>query len=732
MSSTAFRGAAPRLTLVSLSVLSLLAPLAARAQSAEAKPAAGAASAVASGAEAPQKKLLDEVVISGERKKTFAPETVRVGAFRDQDPLDVPLTNAVMSRELLDAQGAQGLFDALKNTAGVTRSQVSGSTYDNLSIRGIVVENRGNYRLNGSLPIVNLIDIPLENKEQVEVLKGASSMYYGMVPPSGIVNFVTKRAGPKPVTSLTTTINDHGGVKTHVDIGRRFGTDDSMGVRVNAAASKEETGIDRYKGDRNLVTLAYDWRVTPTANLKVDLERYRKNVSEQAGIQQPAAINGVITLPRVPDNKTNLAGDWARYDAHATNALVRGDFALNDNWVVSLETGRAKTDRDRNFSTFQNYNPTTGAGTLSTSVLKGQAYTNTNHRAEAIGRFDTLGLSHELTLGASYNRRESAGWLGTGSTANPNPTAPQNLYAPVDIAPVNPALVQRGYPSEIRDRGLYLFDRVAIGEQWQVLAGVRKTDYRSLATNPNAPVTVYNADKITPSFSVMWKPLKDLSVYGSLLRGLEETGTAPLTASNAGTVLAPAVSKQHELGIKARVGSVLLQTAAFQIERAQTTTVNGVFQIGGQSRYRGLEFSASGEIGRDFAVVASATLLDAEITRVGTSNPLELGKTPENTPKNTLSLFGEYRLPMVPGLALNAGLYHVGKRAVNNANQGWIPAYETLSLGARYATTVLGKPVSLQANLDNATDKNYWSTAGNSLFGVGAPRTLRVTAKVDF
>ncbi|HZW20862.1 TonB-dependent receptor plug domain-containing protein [Noviherbaspirillum sp.] len=60
---------------------------------------------------------------------------------------------------------------------------MNGSTYDNVAIRGIVVENRGNYRLNGSLPIINLIDVPLENKERVEVLKGAFSLYYGFVPP---------------------------------------------------------------------------------------------------------------------------------------------------------------------------------------------------------------------------------------------------------------------------------------------------------------------------------------------------------------------------------------------------------------------------------------------------------------------------------------------------------------------------------------------------------------------
>lgn len=669
--------------------------------------------------------LLDTVVVSGERQKSFAPSSVQVGAFRDQDPLDVPLTNNVMSRELLDAQGAQGLFDALRNTAGVTRSQVSGSTYDNLSIRGILVENRGNYRLNGSLPVINLIDIPLENKEQVEVLKGASSMYYGMVPPSGIVNFVTKRAGAKPVSSLTTTLNDHGGIKAHVDIGRRFGADDSMGIRLNAAAGKEENGIANFKGDRGLLALAYDWRVSPVANLKVDLEHYRKDVSEQAAIQLPAAASGVITLPRVPDNKTNLAPDWARYDAEASNVLLRGDIALNDDWVVSLETGRAETQRDRQLNTFQNYNNQTGVGRVNINVLKGQAYTNTNHRIEAIGRFATTGIQHELTLGGSYNLRESAGWRS--GTA----TAPQNLYAPIEVAPVNPTLTQTGFPSEIRDRGLYVYDRIAIGEQWQLLAGLRRTDYRSQSSSINGPNTPYAVDKTTPNVSVMWKPTPALSVYASLLRGLEETGTAPLTVSNAGAILPPALSKQKELGLKARLGqSLLLQTALFEIERAQATTIANVYQVGGQSRYRGLEFSASGEIGRDFALVASAVLLDAEIIKAASA--AELGKTPENTPKNTLSLFGEYRLPAVPGLAFNAGVYHVGKRAVNNSNQAWIPSYQVLSLGARYQTKLANQPLSLQANLENAADKDYWSTAGNNLLGVGAPRTLRVTAKLDF
>lgn len=112
----------------------------------------------------PAPTLLEAVVVTGERAQSFGSTRVQVGAFRDQNALDVPLTNNVVTREVLDSQGARTIFGALRNTAGVTRSQLSDSTYDNIAIRGVLVENRGNYRLNGSLPIVNLIDIPLEKR----------------------------------------------------------------------------------------------------------------------------------------------------------------------------------------------------------------------------------------------------------------------------------------------------------------------------------------------------------------------------------------------------------------------------------------------------------------------------------------------------------------------------------------------------------------------------------------
>jgi len=672
---------------------------------------------------------LSEVKVSAEAVGSFGASNVQVGAFRDQDPLDVPLTNNVVTREVLDAQGANTLHGALRNTAGVTHAQIGNSTYDNIAIRGILVENRGNYRLNGSLPIINLIDTPLENKERVEVLKGASSMYYGLVPPSGVVNFVTKRAGSTPVSSVATSVNNHGALDVHVDIGRRFGQDDSMGLRVNAVAGKQETGINNYAGERQLVSAAYDWKVNRSLTLKADVEHYRKDASEQAAITVPT-IGGVAVVPPLPDNKTNLAGDWQRYNAEATNFLLRGDLALSDDWSLILETGRAETVRDRRYSAFSFTSLATGAGNLNISFTNGMRYVNENQRVEVTGRVQTGSLQHELTAGYTQNER----WAYSG-TSGTQASVSQNYYNPVVIAPLDPVIATTGNISTINDKGVYVFDRLTLSPQWQVMAGLRATDY----ANQSSPTSRYAITEVSPNVSLMYKPQADTSIYASYLEGLEETGVVSNVYFNAGEILPPAVNKQYEMGVKTRAwAKVFAQAALFQIERPQTTTVPSGSTpatsriVGGLTRYRGLELSANGELTPQVALVASALLMDPEIVQVGSTNAGELGKTPENTPKRTLSLFGEYRLQAVAGLAFNAAAYHVGERPVNNLNQAWVPAYTTYSLGTRYRTRWDGSKVTLQANIDNLTDRNYWLAAGGTLLSTGAPRTLRVAAKFDF
>ena len=178
---------------------------------------------------------------------------------------------------------------------------------------------------------------------------------------------------------------------------------------------------------------------------------------------------------------------------------------------------------------------------------------------------------------------------------------------------------------------------------------------------------------------------------------------------------------------------LVFQLAGFLIDRpfAFTDPADNVFKLAGRSRYRGIEGSLTGEISREVSLYASGQYLDAEVRR--SNNAAVIGKIPENTPEWTGSLYGEYRPDALPDLALGAGAFYVSERAVNALNQAFVDGYTTYSASVRYTFEDLTPGgLTLQLNADNLTGERYWSTAGNNLLGVGAPRQIKLTARVGF
>ena len=686
--------------------------------------ALGPAPALAAPADAgdgPAAAGLEEIIITADRPDSFGADYVQVGTFRNARLVDVPLTVNVVPEALLRAQAATGIYDALRNTAGVSRSQLSGATYDNVAVRGILVENRTSYRLNGSLPVVNLVDLPLENKERVEVLKGVGALYYGFAPPSGIVNLVSKRPDAD-VTRFEASVTDHGATRLAGDLGRRL--TDAFGVRVNGSAGLVESGIERFDGERFVVALAADWKASDSLTLRFDAEHVRKDVTEPAAIQLLPAVNGAITLPAIPDPETNLSGQNLRYDAAATNLLARADWRIGDAWALTLEGGQAVTERDRDFSQLEAYSLVNGAGRLRIFQTRDQKYRNRNARAELAGAFATGPVAHSLIVGATSN------WRFQNGRGNLITTVAQNLFDPRDVVVADVAASALTLaPLHIRDRGVYLFDRAEIGPV-QLLAGLRYSDYNSRNQSATGVVTRFALDKWTPSVGLVVKPGQDLSLYATYLEGLEEGGTAPANAANANEVLPPAVSQQYEIGFKGDLlAGLLFQIAAFQVDRpsAFTDPADRIFKLAGDARYRGVEASFTGEITRRLSLYASGQYLDAETRRA--VSPLLEGMRPENTPKWTGSLFAEYRPAAVDGLALGAGMFYVGARPVNNFNQAFVDGYTTYSASLRYALDGLAEGMELQLNADNLTNQRHWGAAGNGLLGVGLPRQLKLTLR---
>lgn len=673
---------------------------------------------------------LATVNVDASRTNGFVPSTVEAGTFRGTNLMDVPATVNTVTREVIELQGAAGVYDVLRNTAGVTRQQNGGDTFDQLVIRGIPVENRTNYRLNGSLAIPNISEIPMENKERVEVLKGASALYYGFTSPAGVINFVTKRASATPVTSLGLVFDEHGTAQGSMDIGRQFGDENQFGLRVNAAGGRIGSSIDGIDGNRQFGSAAFDWRVNSRLTLRADVEQYHKEIVEQAGITRPAAVNGVITLPSLPDPTKRLGPLSAVFDAKVTNTQLRADYALTDTWGLMVEAGHSEGERDRRLASFSNYNVRTGTGRI-TGNDQHLEQSSDLFRTELFGTFATGSLQHELTIGAARS----------GKTQDPiyqrtygGATTVQNLYNPVSIGTLTSSATPTrptsgGLDSE--EFGLYALDRITLTPQWQLVIGARHTQYESTQdASATLPRIGYDVSKTTPLAALSYKFTPDLVGYVSYAQGVEEGDIAPAGTANQNTRMAPGVSKQKELGLRWLTGSgTLLSTALFDIERPGTyTNAANVYVADGRQTYRGIEMSAQGRLTRALAWQMSAQWLDAEFADI---NAQYNGKMPENTARKTASLFLAYDIDALPGLSVNGGAYFTGRRPIDDLNQGFIPGYTIYAAGVRYVSQLMGRRTTWQLNVDNLADKRYWSAAGTRL-AVGTPRTLRAGLKVDF
>ncbi len=671
-------------------------------------------------------QILNTVQITAVRARGFAPNTVEAGSFRGSNVMDVPSTVNVVTREVLELQAASGLYDAVRNTAGVTRQQNGGDTWDQLVIRGIAVENRTNYRLNGSVPIMNFSQVPMENKERIEILKGASALYYGFTSPAGVINYVTKRAGSTPVTSAGLSVDDKGSAVGNVDIARRFGERSELGVRINAAGGTLGSFLDNVgNGNRQFASAALDWRASQRLLLKADLEYDHRKVTEAAGIARPAAVNGVIPLPRAIDPARLVGPESATFETTTRTAALRADYALGEGWALTVEGGHSQTARDRNLAIFRFINAAavaSGAGRIAGNAQH-LVVGSDSARAELFGTAVTGPVRHEITLGVSRTDKTQDPVYQRSYTINS-----QNLYDPVPITSIvyGPAPTTPTTPElTTRDNGLYALDRLALSPEWQVIGGVRHVSYRS-----DQGVNHYRADKTAPMAAAIYRPLGSLSFYASAAQGLEEGEPAPTGTVNQNERMAPGVSKQKELGMRWQIaGGTLVSAALFDIVRpGYYTNAANVFVADGEQHYRGLELSTQGQLTPDLAWQTSAQVLSPTFRHI---NDAYNGKLPENAAKQTASVFLSHSLSrFLPGLSVNSGAYYTGRRPVDDLNQGWLGGTTLFTLGARYAGETLGKRTTWQINVENLADKYYWAGAGGRL-AAGAPRTVKLTMKVD-
>jgi iron complex outermembrane receptor protein len=123
--------------------------------------------------------------------------------------LDVPQVVNIVSAQVIRDQRPRYLDDVLTNVSGITQGNTLASTQDTIMKRGFGGNRDGSIMHNG-MPLVQGRGFNAA-AESVEVLKGPSSLLYGIMDPGGVINVVSKKPLTKSATMVSVTGDTYAG-----------------------------------------------------------------------------------------------------------------------------------------------------------------------------------------------------------------------------------------------------------------------------------------------------------------------------------------------------------------------------------------------------------------------------------------------------------------------------------------------------------------------------------------
>ncbi|MDQ7985953.1 TonB-dependent siderophore receptor [Pseudomonas sp. G34] len=687
--------------------------------------------------------VLDATTIEEQASDGYRARSAAVGGFNEAELLDTPAAVTVVSRQLIDDQQARLLSDVLSNDASVGEAYAPIGYYENFVVRGFSLNAANSYRLNGR-SLVGEQNVALENKQQVELLKGLSGLQSGVSEPGGLINYVTKRA--ENVRSLSVASNQDGERYLAADLGHWFGAEQQLGLRLNLAHEDIRSFVEHADGKRDFISLALDWNLSPNATLQLDADYQTREQHSVPGYQ----LLGGTQVPSGIDPDKRLGHQrWSKpVGIDSLNLGGRFEYRFDDDWKAAIDASRSQVVIDDYSSFPYGCSPDSGCSDWLAHFSPEGGYDIYDYRspddtrrhdelqATLAGAFTTGTLGHELTVGSSalrrtVDRREAVNVpIGFGNIHD-DPAE----FAPTDV-PLNPR--QRRLDS--RQYGLFFSDRISFDEHWQMLLGGRQVRLIEEAfTSSGVSNRRTRRSEFLPNAALLYKPQADTTLYISYSKGLSLGGEAPWFTTNSGETLAPTTSRQLEAGFKRDWQGLSLGAALFRIDQAlqySRPDDNGelTYVQQGKQRNIGLELNASGQATDNLQLSASTAFIRARAIDSG-SEAYE-GHQAVNVPKVRASLAADYQIPGIQGLSLLGGLQYSASKYADPSGTVKVGDYTVFNLGSRYTTRIEGHETVLRLSVDNLFDKRYWRDTGayqgDGYLFPGDPRTARLSATVSF
>ena len=687
------------------------------------------------------------LTITGRQERTAA-----VAGFGDMPAARTPIQVDSFGGTRLDDAGIDRVGALTRLDASVGDAYNADGYWSIVSVRGFTLDNRFNYRRDG-LPINAETAIGLDNKDRLELLKGASGIQAGTSAPGGLVNLVVKRpvAGQREASLRW---RERASVLAAADVGDRVGADGAIGWRLNVAAEHLDPQQRHTQGRHWLGAFAADWQLGPDTLIEAEVE-----TSHQ---RQPSVAGFSMLGDRVPaaseiDPRLNLNHQpWGQpvvFDGNT--ASLRWQQRLADGWKLRLHamTQRLKTD-DHTAFPYGDYDPATFACTYCDRFAADGSFAywefiseNERRTSDAIeaalsGRLRTGAVDHAIEGGVLQTRYRGRfqdqvfDIAGTGRIDGSVETPPSAGFTDAN--------------TNRDERSTELFARYAVQlpSATGLWAGLRHTRLQRAGTRTSVDsdgslrATDYRQNLTTPWLAVTQQLGPQTMVYASWGQGLE-SAVAPNRPrfTNAGQALPALKSRQIELGVKRTDEHLEGALALFDIERPRVASLGPcnvddscTLALDGNARHRGIDGQVALRLA-DWTLQLGAMWLNAE--RRGTSNPALEGTRPENVPARTLRANVAYRIGAVPGLELQGGLTAESNRVVLPYDESVrIPGWSRVDVGARWTQRVGSTSLTWRVGVDNLADRRAWAESpyqfDHAYLYPMAPRTWRASIDAAF
>lgn len=672
--------------------------------------------------------LMDKFSVDATREsQTYSVQRSLAATKTDTPLVNIPQSVTVITRELIEDQGMQGVGDVTRYVPGVGIAQGEGNR-DTPVLRGN--SSTADFFIDGVRDDVQYYR-DLYNVDRVEVMKGPNAMIFGRGGSGGLINRVTKQASGANFNELILQAGSWSQFRVTLDSNRAL--DGGGAVRVTGLFEDSGSYRDDVTVKRHGLNPTLTWKVGPNSLLRAGYEYFH---------DERVADRGISSFAGRPlhTSASTFFGDPAQSPSRAT---VNSAFAILDRRFAQGASLRNHTRFGRYAKFYQNVFP--GAVNAAGTSVSLSAYNNRTDRDNLFNQTDlvlpvaTGAIQHQLLAGLELARQETENLRLTGFFTNVSPTA-TSISVPVAHPRFHDALTFRPNASDASNHGVatsaavYVQDQVALAARWQAIAGVRWERFAVDFTNRRTAVNLDSRDNlVSPRAGLIYKPAAGISLYASYsLSHLPRAGEQLSSLSLTNRALEPEEFRNREIGLKWEPRPDLaLSAAAYRLDRhnvviADPANPTQSILVDGQ-RTTGLELGVNGRFTRHWSLAGGYAYQDGNLRSTQSATAVA-GARLAQLPRHTLSLWQRYDLNATWGLG--AGAIYRDAIFASTDHAVTLPGFVRFDAAIFWR---LNAKLRVQVNVENVFDRDYYSAAhSNTNITPGSPRALRLAVTTRY